>query len=261
MSIATLNKGLPVPLYYQLKCALMNAIESGEWQSGEQLPNESKLAESFGVSKITVRQALKELSDLGYVRREQGRGTFISKPKLGQGPRELTSFSEEMRRHRLTSGSRVVEEVKTQAGLRVAEVLQLRPGEHVFVLKRVRMADGEPMGIQTAHIPAALAPGLLGEDLQTSLYDLLRTRYGLQPAKARETYLAAAAEPAAAELLGIAAGAPVFAVERVTYLASGQPFEFVESVMRGDRYSIVLELAANRTPQTWREGGTQEAGA
>ena len=261
MSISTLNKELPVPLYHQLKCALMNAIESGEWQSGEQLPNEGKLAETFGVSKITVRQALKELADLGYVRREQGRGTFISQPKLDQGPRELTSFSEEMRRHRLTAGSRVVEKLICQAGLRVAEVLRLRPGERVFVIKRVRLAEGEPMGIQTAYIPVALAPGLAVEDVQNSLYDLLRTRYGLQPAKARETYLAMAADAAAAQLLSIPMGSPVFAVERVTFLAGGQPFEFVESVMRGDRYSIILELAANRTPQARREGGMQEMDA
>jgi GntR family transcriptional regulator len=254
MSIVPLDKSLPAPLYHQLKCALMEAIELGEWKIGEQLPNEGKLAESFGVSKITVRQALQELADLGYVRREQGRGTFVSKPKVDQGPRELTSFNEEMRRHRLAPSSRVLDRHIGRARDRIAEVLQLRTDEPVFFLKRLRLADGEPMGIQTANIPLALAPGLADEDLENvSLYELLRTKYGLQPARARETYLALPSADEVAALLGIAPRAPVFAVERVTLMSNGKPFEFVQSVMRGDRYSVVLELAANRTPQAIRE--------
>jgi GntR family transcriptional regulator len=256
--MAPLNKDLPIPLYHQVKCALLDAIEAGRWQPGEQLPNEGKLAESFGVSKITVRQALQELADSGYVRREQGRGTFVSKPKLDQGPRELTSFTEEMRRHHWAASSRVIERSVIAAHDRVAETLGLREGEPVFVLKRLRVAEGEPMGIQTAHIPLAQTPGLDNENLEdVSLYELLQSRYGLQAAKAQETYFAVPVPAEAAALLQIPTGAPVFAVERVTYLPNGKPFEFVQSIMRGDRYSVNLELAANRTPQTTREGGMQ----
>jgi len=111
----------------------------------------------------------------------------------------------------------------------------------VFVLKRVRLAASEPVSIQTAHIPAAFVPGLEVTE-NVSLYEVLQRRYHLYPARARETYFAAAADPAAAELLGIPAGAPVFTVERVTLLANEKPYEFVQSVVRGDRYSIVLDL-------------------
>lgn len=254
----TLNKDLPMPLYHQLKCALMSAIESGRWQSDQQLPNEGQLAEDFGVSKITVRQALRELAVLGYIRREQGRGTFVSKGKLDQGPRELTSFSEEMRRHQLSASSRVIEHHEIEASARVAEALELRLGEPVFELTRLRLADDEPMGIQTAHIPMALVPGLASADLEhASLYEVLRTRYGLQPAEAREAYHAVPAELAPATLLGIDVGSPVFSVERVTYLPDGKPFEYVKSIMRGDRYSIILQLAANRVPQAVRQGATR----
>lgn len=236
----------------------MDSIESGQWQSGQQLPNEGQLAQNFGVSKITVRQALQELATLGYVRREQGRGTFVSKPKLDQGPRELTSFTEEMHRHRLTAASRIISRGVTNADARIAERLGLREGEPVFVLKRLRLADDEPMGIQTAHLPVALAPGLVDEDLENiSLYEVLRSRYGLDLGRARETYFAVAADAATAGLLGIAAGSPVFAVERVTLLANDGPFEFVQSIMRGDRYSIILDLSANRAPQATREGATR----
>jgi GntR family transcriptional regulator len=256
--MSPLDKQLPIPLYHQLKCALITAIESGEWQSGQQLPNEGKLAENFGVSKVTVRQALRDLSDVGYVRREQGRGTFVSRPKLGKGPRELTSFSEEMRRHHLTASSRILERFETGASERIAEALQIPAGEQVLVLKRLRLADAEPMAIQTAHIPVKLVPQLVQTNLENaSLYELLHSRYGLQPSSARETYSAVSVDPMPSELLRVPPGSPVLAVERVTYLATGKPFEFVQSLIRSDRYSIILELEANRFPQAIRRGATQ----
>jgi GntR family transcriptional regulator len=257
MSISPLRKDSAIPLYHQVQCILMEAIETGQWQLGQQLPAESQLAEDFGVSKITIRQALQELAGLGYVRREQGRGTFVANTKFAQGPRELTSFSEEMRRHRLKASSRVLEQYIGKAEGQIAEALELAVGEPLFVLKRVRMTDGEPIGIQTAHIQAALTPGIENESFESaSLYKVLRDRYGLQPARARETHCAALAEPEAAELLAIPAGAPVLAAERVTFLPGDKPLEFVKSVMRGDRYSIVLALVAGRVPQASRDGAT-----
>src|ERR1035437_2522565 len=138
MSIGLLNKNLLVPLYHQAKCALRDAIDTGEWESGQQLPNEDKLAETFGVSKVTVRQALQDLANLGYVRREQGRGTFVSIPKFDQGPRELTSFSEEMQTHKLNARSPVIEALRTQADDHVAEALHIFPGEPVVMLILLR---------------------------------------------------------------------------------------------------------------------------
>jgi GntR family transcriptional regulator len=242
MSIAgPLDKDLPVPLYHQLQAVLKAEIESRKWRAGEQIPNETRLAERFGVSKITVRQALQKLADLGYIRREQGRGTFVARRKFDEGPRELTSFTEEMRRHDLAAASRVLAQVVVEADARVADALLVPVNSPIFVLKRVRLAGGEPMSVQSAHIPAAFVPGLeVAED--TSLYEVLQNRYQLYPARARETYFAAAAEAAAAELLGIPAGSPVFTVERVTLLPNERPFEFVQSVVRGDRYTIVLDL-------------------
>jgi GntR family transcriptional regulator len=236
-----LDKDLPVPLYHQLQEVLKAEIESRKWRADEQLPNETKIAERFGVSKITVRQALQKLSEQGYIRREHGRGTFVARRKFDEGPRELTSFTEEMRRHDLTARSRVLAQFVADADAKVADALLLPLHSPIFVLKRLRLAGGEPMSVQTAHIPAAFVPGLeLTEDL--SLYEVLQSRYHLYAARARETYFSAAAEQPAAELLGIEPGSPVFSVERVTLLPNERPFEFVRSVVRGDRYSIVLDL-------------------
>ena len=108
-------------------------------------------------------------------------------------------------------------------------------------LDNLRLAAGQPMSIQTAHIPAAFVPGLKVTE-NASLYEVLQRCYHLYAARAREKYFAATADRTAAELLGIPMGAAVFAVERVTMLPNEKPFEFVQSVIRGDRYSIVLEL-------------------
>src|SRR5215208_2910022 len=109
VSLGSVNKDLPIPLYHQLKDALLKAIETGKWKSDEQLPNETRLAEHYRVSKITVRQALQELASMGYIRREQGRGTFVADRKFYEGPRELMSFTEEMQAHRLAAASSVLE--------------------------------------------------------------------------------------------------------------------------------------------------------
>ncbi len=242
MSIASaLDKNLPVPLYHQLQGILKAEIESGKWRAEQQIPNESKLAERFGVSKITVRQALQELAELGYIRREHGRGTFVAPRTFDDRPRELTSFTEEMKRRDVVASSRILSQQVVEADAGVSQALGLQAAARVFVLKRVRLAAGEPVSLQTAHIPVEFVPGLLVDE-GTSLYEVLQKRYDLYPARARETYFAAAADRAAAELLGIAEGSPIFAVERITMLANERPFEFVQSVVRGDRYSIVLDL-------------------
>jgi GntR family transcriptional regulator len=225
----------------------LHNIESGAWKPNAQLPTEADLALRFGVSKITVRQALRDLAERGYIRREQGRGTFVAFPELEQGPRDLTSFSEEMRRRGFRPASRVLEMRVAPATAEVADGLQIEPGRDVVVLKRLRMAGGEPMGIQTAHIPLDLAPGLDSEDFENqSLYEVLQRKYGLHPASARETHFAVAVEPEEARVLQVEAGAPALAAERVTFLRGGRPMEYACSVMRGDRYRIALELSADQ---------------
>jgi GntR family transcriptional regulator len=241
--IGALNKDLPIPLYHQLKTILLERIKVGALKPNDRLPAEDELAAQYGVSKATVRQALNELSVARVLRREQGRGTFVAEPKLAQGPRELTSFSSEMRKRGLSPSSKVLKLDVVKAEGDVAEKLQIAEGSQVVRLKRLRLADGEPMGIQTAHIPLELAPRLAEEDFSVaSLYEMLERKYGIRPARAQETYFAVTVEPSEARLLKVRANSPGLAAERVAYLASKRPFELVYSVMRGDRYKIVLDL-------------------
>jgi GntR family transcriptional regulator len=242
--VPTLKRGAPVPLYHQLKTALLRDIEAGRWRAGERIPTEDALIARFKVSKITVRQALRDLAQLGYIRREQGRGTFVQGPPLEEGPRDLKSFTSEMRGHGFSATSRVLEQGILPAPAGIGERLGVADDAPVFRLRRLRFADGEPMGVQTAFIAASLVPGI--EQLSfadASLYEVLASRYALYPSSAREAHQAVGVPEEFALLLRAPAGSPALAAERLTSLPDGRPLEFVQSIMRGDRYKIVLDLS------------------
>ena len=241
--IPSLNRRLPTPLYQQLKALILQEIGAGRWKPDQQLPTEEQFAARFRVSKITVRQALRELASLGCVRREQGRGTFVQWPALEEGPRKLTSFTGEMRDHGLRATSQVLGRDVIAAPADIAARLLIQPGDPLFRLRRLRLADDLPMGWQTSYLPLALVPGIDQIDFtNASLYEVLRTRYGLQPRSAKETLIAVVLTREDAALLRVPLGAAALAAERLTYRGEGQPFEYAQSIMRGDRYRVVLDL-------------------
>lgn len=241
--MAALNRQLPTPLYHQLKTLILQEIEAGRWKPDQQLPTEEQLSAYFHVSKITVRHALRELAQLGRVRREQGRGTFVQKPALEEGPRKLTSFSNDLRDHGIVATSEVLDRSLIAAPAHVAGKLGITEAETVFRLRRLRLADGMPMGVQTAYLPASLVPGI--EEIpfeDVSLYDVLGSRYDLHAVSATETLVAVVVSNPEAGLLRIPAGSPALSAQRLTLLPHGQPLEYAESIMRGDRYKVVLDL-------------------
>jgi GntR family transcriptional regulator len=238
--------GAQLPLYHQLKTAILREIQAGRWKPGDRLPTEDALMARFQVSKITVRQALRELAEMGYIRRAQGRGTFVLHPPLEEGPRELTSFTGEMRGHGRVATSQVIDQAVVAAPADIASRLDIAAGAAVFRLQRLRLADGEPMGLQTAYIPLALVPGIeLRAFVDASLYEVLASHYSLRPASAREAHMAVPVPDDAALLLQIPAGSPVLSAERLTRLTDGRPLEYVHSIMRGDRYKVVLDLTVS----------------
>ena len=238
-----LDKDSPVPLYHQLKSILLERVKQGLWKNNDQLPTEDALGAEFGVSKATVRQALHALAQAGVVRREQGRGTFVAEAKIQFGPRNLKSFTDEMHDLGTPAGSRVLDQRLVPASEEVALKLQVAPGAELFLLRRLRMAGGEPMGIQTVHIPGDLVPGIVDINFETaSLYEALDSRFNLPPDHATQTHYAVAAGPEEAILLGVPEGSPALGGERLSFLRSGRPLELTYSIMRGDRYQIRLKL-------------------
>lgn len=246
--MVSLNRELPIPLYHQLKTLILREIEAGRWKPDQQLPTEEQLSARFHVSKITVRQALRELSNAGWVRREQGRGTFVQKPALEEGPRKLTSFTDEMRNHGIVATSQVLDKSVIAAPPDIASKLEIPVADPVFRLRRLRLADGVPMGIQTTFLPLALVPGIEETKFtDVSLYSVLRSRYGLHPGHAKETLVAVVVNTEEAALLRVPQGSPALAAERLTMLRNARPLEYAQSIMRGDRYKVVLDLVRQPT--------------
>jgi GntR family transcriptional regulator len=233
----------PLPLYYQLQEAIRERVHSGEWAPGDQIPTIRELCAMYGVSRITVVQALNTLALEGLLTRQQGKGVFVAQPKIEQGPVRLVSFTEDTSRRGHTASSTVLGLERIAAPGEIATRLELEPGASVVVLERLRLADGRPMGLQKAYLPDRYFPGLAEtvEPIQ-SLYRLLQVRYGVVPTQATDTYEPTTVDRATARLLGVQPGVPAFSVERITRDQRSRVIEFVVSVLRGDRYKVVLKL-------------------
>lgn len=232
------DRARPEPLWHQAEMVLRGLIERGEWASGSQIPNEDKLCEMLGISRITVRHALRNLEEAGFLRREHGRGTFVRSATVVAGVRGLTSFTDEMKSMALSAGTRLLDAHRLKADKEVADALEIAVGEPVVQLRRLRLGNGMPIGIQTSHLPESRVPGLF-EDAAgiQSLYGWLRDTCGITPVKAKETYRVGQVTAADAELIGQPAGTPAFEVERIASDVRG-PFEYTLSTMRADRYEI-----------------------
>jgi GntR family transcriptional regulator len=232
----------PLPLYLQVEQDLRRLIESHEWGSGYRIPSEKELEDLYGASRITIRRALQDLAADGLLIREPGRGTFVREPTLTAEPRGVTSFTEEMIRLGLKADARTIDCGREAADALVADRLHLSEGDPVVVIRRLRVADEKPLGIQCARLPAQRFPELESVDLSgRSLYEYLRVQYGVIPTEADEMFRVGRIEGDDAQLLNVEAGACAFLVERLTFDQHG-PFEFVESIMRGDRYRVHLGL-------------------
>ena len=242
MTLKLLDRSRPEPLYHQLEVLLRERILSGEWGAGEQIPTEEQLVEVYGVSRVTVRQAIQNLVRDGHLVRGQGRGTFVRKPTLTAGERGLVSFSQDMQALGLTPGSQILEAQVVPASTSIAGRLELAAGDPVHRIRRLRTGDGQPIGLQTSYLSAQRFPGLVEQlDRQNSLYEALASNYGLTLFEAHETFTVTSIPEETAATLGVTPGACAFHVERLAR-DERRPFEFTVSVMRGDRYRISWTL-------------------
>ncbi|HEY3019724.1 MAG TPA: GntR family transcriptional regulator [Solirubrobacteraceae bacterium] len=207
---------------------------------GAPLPSERALAERYGVARMTVRSMLDRLTSEGLTYRVHGRGTFVAEPRVAQAM-SLSSFSEDMLARGLRPGSTVLRQEVMPAGGVVAARLQISPRARVVRIDRVRTADGEPLALEQAFLPAARFKGLEGADLATgSLFTLLETRWGVRLAAADQRVVAVTIDGEEAELLDVAPGEAGLRFSTLAEDAGGDVVFFATSLFRGDRYEIDL---------------------
>ncbi len=238
-----------VPRYRAIADALAGAIRSGALDIGGQLPSERELSAEYGVSRMTARVALKSLVEQGLVSSIEAKGYFVAASRIDQRLQTLTSFSEDMRRSGRRPSSIVLAARMVQAGADVAARLGVAEGAAVYHLLRLRLADAVPVALEAAHVPDSLAPGLIdsADFAAESLYATLKRRFGILPVEAEQSFEASAASASDAAILQIEVGSPVLRMTRLSLAADGRPIEFVQSVYRGDRFTMRVRLAPGST--------------
>jgi GntR family transcriptional regulator len=237
------DRSLPNPLYAQIKEILFERIQSAEWQPGSFIPTETELCQSFNVSRITIRRALSDLVAEGYLERISGRGTFVSQPPINQSLKQLTSFTDDLQRRGQRPGGVVLDIQRIPAEPDLASKLSISTGENIILLKRLRLANDEPIAVETAHLPARYFDGLQSENLEgRSLYKIMREKFGIVPTRAVQRISASACPDHEADLLYVPRKSPALHIFRTTYDQSDRVVELVESFYRGDKYVFQAEL-------------------
>ena len=180
MVLDIIHRNSPIPIYHQLKEILLKKIRTGEWQPGALIPSERELCETYGISRMTARQAITDLVNEGVFYREQGRGTFVTRNKITQQLIRLTGFTEDISARGQHPSTRTLSAVMAPADELCAERLRVAVGTPIFCLQRLRLADGEPLAIEFSHLNFKGCERLLEEDLEhQSLYRVLESKFGL----------------------------------------------------------------------------------
>jgi GntR family transcriptional regulator len=208
---------------------------------GDRLPTERALASDFGVSRMTVRQAINGLERAGNVHRIQGSGTYVSDPRISK-TMELTGFSEDMRSRGMEPTSVVVAVTHEFAGAPLGQALFLSPGDDVVRVERVRLADNVPMCLETVHLRGDIFDALGQDSLTGSLYDSLIEKAGIKIVEAAQTITATVLDKRQATLLRVPVLSPAIVITRVSYDAHHSPIEHAVSLYRADRYDIQMTI-------------------
>lgn len=230
-----------LPMYAQLKETIISSIVRGELKPGNQLPSQRSLCERYDMSHMTVRRALAELTSEGVIYAIPGKGIYVSAHKEYAESEPLIGFTEDMARRGMVASSRILDAQVIGTSTVLAKVLGVPVGTSLVFLRRLRLANGEPIALQTSYLPHALCPGLLQHDLaQGSLFAILRQVYGLRLTHGATTVEAALADEEDVELFGVTLPAALLVTEQITYLDNGVAIEFVRTTYRGDRYRMGL---------------------
>jgi GntR family transcriptional regulator len=231
-----------LPLYAQIEAHVLQLVQSRRLRPGQMLPSEHDMARAYGVSRLTIRQAIGRLADQGVLMRRRGRGTFVNQPRVPQSLTHLWGFTEDMAARRRTASAVVLRRERVRAPRAVAEALQLAAGAPAVRVERLRQADGVPMAVEHAYLAFPGCEKLLDEDLTGSLYQLLKARYGILPTCAEQHIDVGIAKQPERDLLELSPGSPVFHIRRLTFGQNGRPFEYVESIYRGDQFTLSARL-------------------
>lgn len=234
-----------IPRHRQISGWVRDQIESGELQADQKLPSENEMAKKFGVSRVTIRRALQTLESDDLIYRCQGIGSFVKDRRTSHGMMKLTDFMEDMAGAGMAATSRVLKNETVAAEGRSAVALDIREGQKVVRLDRLRLADGEPIAMDTTYLPMFYAQLIENFDLETeTIYRILEEEYEISVEKGCIRIEAENAGPDLARYLDVIPGAALLRMDRISYTVGDKPVYFQKRYYRPDK--IVYELMAER---------------
>ena len=236
------------PAAEDVRARILEEIASGALRPGERLGAERDMAVRYGLSRSTLRLAIEALESTGHLRRVRGRagGTFVAERRVERDLTHITGLPAYLRRQGFEAGTRVLSARLIEADDETVQSLELAPGALVFEIVRTRLADGAPVSLERARLPADRFPGLLDHSLRDSIYALIQTDYGVVPGEAIERIEIVGASATAARLLDVPRSSPLLSVVRVMVDDARRPFELSHDLFRGDRVRVVVRADADR---------------
>lgn len=229
------EKANSTPLYLQLKNKIKRDIRTGILKAGDKIPSEAQLQKEYNMSRVTVRNAMEELAVDGYIIKVQGKGSFVAQSDMLRLPIGITSFTEDAKMQGVNLTSKVVkfgiEDIKTDLD---REFFGERAQGKILVLKRIRIADGEPVTVEENHLFSDMVK-LKDDNLEGSFYDILMNKYHMIPSnKGRRSVKIVLADKEVAEYLHIPVETPVITSEMCVFDMNGDPIHTVRDWVRGD---------------------------
>jgi len=237
-----LDKDSNIPLYSQLMDILVNTIEN-EMKENEKITSERELCKIYDVSRTTVRQAMSELEREGYIYIKNGNGTFVSSRKFNQNLQDVYSFTKEMKELGKVPASRVLKfEILTTSNV-ITKKMKLMQGDLVYKFTRLRLADDEPMMLETTYVPCNIFPGITKDNLNTlALYDIFEDSFNQIVEYAEETFLPVLTNEAEAKYINVEVGSPSLKITRYAFNKFNKIIEYSVSIIRGDKFKYHLKL-------------------
>jgi GntR family transcriptional regulator len=232
----------PLPLYVQIRDSLRRQILEGSYVVHQRLPSENQLMQAYSVSRITIRQALRDLHSEGLVFSAQGKGTYVSKPKAVQNVQRLEGFGEAMAAQGYEATARLLSIQERKPPKPVAAALHLAPGEDVTEIKRVRYLNRAAVCVENSYFPLDIGRRLFTQDLSGDIFPMFENLFGIALGRADIGIDATLADEETQHFLDLQAGEAILRVERLTHDRSGRPIDFEYLCYRGDAFKYQFRV-------------------
>jgi GntR family transcriptional regulator len=236
-----LDNTIATPLYKQLEEKLLKEIESGERPAGNRIPTESELSQQYNVSRVTVRKALAGLSELGYLERKSGKGTFVAEKKFQRGISSgVIGFTELCKLMGFTPGAKTIKIALEEPTDKESELMNLKTDEKIIVVERIRYADSKPVLLESNKFPESFS-FLFGENLNdSSLYEILKEKHNITLEHSSKTIDITFASAKEAKTLEISKGYPLLRIDSVIHDPDNTITNLCQQLCIGDKFKLIV---------------------